>query len=366
MKIVYLLRNHTNSGGIERVVSKKANYLVNHGYDVYLVTLTVNDEPVFFDFDPKIKFHNLDIGNSPDKKTFVNALGEYLHHLKPDIVISTGVLVTNYLYEIKDGSKKILEYHFAKYKKKYKLARFDKFLPGKIFNKIYSYKRTRIASRYDRFVVLTNEDRKDWGDLKNIHTIHNPLSFIPESVSDVTAKRVIAVGRYTGQKGFDYLIPIWAKVNKQFPDWKLSIFGSGSKKEKLQQLICKYGLQDSIELLPPTVNIEEEYRKSSINVMTSRYEGFALVLTEAMACGLPVVSYASKSGPRDIIRDGEDGFLIKMHDEKDFARKLALLMGDYELRKKMGKAGRINIMRYTEDKIMPQWVQLFEEVLKED
>lgn len=363
MKIVYLLRDHTNPGGIERVVAQKSNYLVNKGYEVFIVTLHMKEEPPFFHFNREVKFHNLDIGITPGKKKFIDALTRYFSELKPDIVISTGVLITNYLYQVQDTSKKILECHFAKYKKKYKLANLDKYLAGRVFNYIYSYKRTRLAKKYDRFVVLTDEDRRDWGNLKNICTIPNPIPFIPESYSDLTEKRVIAVGRLTGQKGFDLLVQAWAKVTGRFPDWKLSIIGSGGKEIRLRELIEKLGVEKSVDILPPSRDIESEYKKSSIYAFSSRYEGFGLVLAEAMACGLPAVSFACKSGPADIISDGEDGFLIKMHDTNDFAEKLALLMKDKELRQKMGKAARNNILRYTQDKVLPHWEQLFHEIM---
>lgn len=365
MKIVYLVRDYINSGGVERVVANKANYLVNRGYEVYIVSLFDKELLPFFYFDPKITFHSLNlIDDKFVNENFVLKLFSYFNEIKPNIAISTGIGPLNYLYKVKDGSKKILELHFAKYKKKYNLARFDSFPLGRLFTSIYSYKRTAIARKYDAFVVLTDEDRLDWRGLNNITTIPNPLSFVPTSYSDLNTKRVIAIGRYTTQKGFDLLIDIWSKVYPYFPDWKLSFYGGGGKKRKLEDQVKRLNLGSCIEINPPTKNVEEELNKSAIYAMSSRYEGFGLVLLEAMACGVPVVSFACKSGPKDIINDGEDGFLVSMGDKDAFAQKLLLLMGDYDLRVKMGDAARKNALRFSEDRVMPKWIDLFDDLMK--
>lgn len=366
MKIVYLIRDYINPGGIERVVANKANYLVNHGYEVYIVSLFDKEDLPFFYFDSKITFHSLNlIDDKFINDNFVLKLSSYFNEIKPDIAISTGIGPLNYLYKVKDGSKKILELHFAKYKKKYKLARFDSFLLGRLFTFIYSYKRTAIARKYDAFVVLTDEDRLDWRGLNNITTIPNPLSFVPNSYSDLKTKRVIAIGRYTTQKGFDLLIDIWSKVHPYFPDWKLSFYGVGGKKRKLEDQVKRLNLVTSVELNPPTKDVEGELNKSSIYAMTSRYEGFGLTLLEAMTCGLPAVSFACKSGPRDIINDGEDGFLVSMGDKEGFAQKLLQLMSNTDLRGTMGKAARKNALRFKEDQIMPKWINLFDNLIKD-
>lgn len=366
MKIVYLVRDYVNPGGIERVVAYKANYLVKMGYKVYIVSLFEKEGLPFFYFDPRIMFYNLNLAD--DKfinENFVEKLSSYFDEIKPDITLTTGIGALNYLYKVKDGSKKILELHFAKYKKKYKLAKLDSFLLGRLITYVYSYKRTTIASKYNAFVVLTDEDRLDWKGLNNIVTIPNPLSFVPASYSDLKTKRVIAIGRYTNQKGFDLLIDIWSKVNPYFPDWKLSFYGVGGKKRRLENQIKELNLGASIELNPPTKNVEEELNKSAIYAMSSRYEGFGLVLQEAMACGVPAVSFACKSGPQDIIHDEEDGFLVRMGDKKAFAQKLMLLMNNYNLRITMGEAARKNVLRFSEDQIMPKWINLFDDLMKD-
>lgn len=367
MKISYIVHGYTNSGGTERVLATKANYLATYGYNVSIISMGQENKSPFFSYSPQIQFYHLNLSGNDlkNKHLFMERVSACLNTIKPDIAITMGFGVSKYLYEVKDGSKKIFEYHFSKYKRKFELAALDKYSLGRIFTDIYSYKRSKIARRYDRFIVLTNEDKESWRNIPNIEVISNPLSFVTDKYSDVTAKRVISVGRYTYQKGFDLLIDIWSEINKRYPDWKLSIYGSGGKKAYLENCIKKFGLSDVIELHPPTPNVDKEFLESSIFAMTSRYEGFGLVLSEAMSCGLPVISYACKCGPRDIIKDGEDGFLIEFKDKPAFIDKLSLLIEDQALRTKMGEAARNNVARFNIENIMPKWISLFEQMIPE-
>lgn len=365
MKISYIVHGYTNAGGIERVLATKANYLTEYGYEVSIISMGKEDKAPFFSFSPKIKFYHLDLDydDLKNKDLFIQKVSAYFNTIKPDIAITVGLGVSKYLYEIKDGSKKIFELHFSKYKRKFELAALDKYALGRVLTDIYSYKRNKIARQYDRFVVLTNEDKESWRNMPNIEVIENPLSFVADGYSDVTAKRVIAVGRYTYQKGYDLLIDIWSEIYKKYPDWKLLIYGSGGKKTYLEKCIEKFNLKGVVELHPPTKNVDIEFQKSSIFAMTSRYEGLPLVLMEAMSCGLPAISYACKCGPRDTIMDGEDGFLIGFKDRQAFIDKLSLLIEDQALRKKMGEAARNNVKRFNIENVMPKWISLFEEMV---
>jgi glycosyltransferase involved in cell wall biosynthesis len=368
MRIAYIVFDYHKPSGMERVLAKKANYLSEHGYDVSIVALKAKDIKPFFEFDSRIMFYDLALSDDSlkYKPLFIDKLTKLFEKIKPDIAISTGISLTNYLYEVKDPSKKVLEIHFAKYKRKFELATLDNYSLGRLITDFYSRKRTNIAKEYDRFVVLTEEDKLSWRGLENISVIPNPNSFIPTEIAELTEKRVICAGHYKYQKGIDLLIDIWADINKEFSDWKLVIYGKkGSKQKKIEKLVKKRGLSNSVEMHQATSNIEQEFLKSSVCVMTSRYEGFGMVLTEAMACGLPVVSYACKCGPRDIISDGEDGFLIDMFDRKTFVNKLSLLMNNYDLRVKMGKAAKSNVeARFNEELIMSKWVSLFNDLVK--
>lgn len=368
MKLAYVVHGYTDSGGTERVLAKKANYFIEQGHEVSIISMKEETREPFFSFSPKIEFYHLNIkkNGKESKKLFLEQLSDCLMDIKPDISISMGFGLSIYLYEIKDGSKKILEIHFSKYKRKHYFTILDKYYLGRVISNIYEREKINAARHFDSFVVLTDEDKESWRNMPNIEVIPNPTSFLPEEYSDVTAKRVMAAGRYTHQKGFEYLIDIWGEVAEKYPDWKLSIFGDGRKKKLLEDRIKKLKLYNSVELLPITSNIQKEMMDSSVYALTSRYEGLPLVLIEAMACGLPVIAFACKCGPRDVIKDGEDGFLIGFKNKKTFAEKLSLLIENEELRIRMGKAARNNIQRFDSKIIMPKWESLFKRLLSAD
>ena len=233
---------------------------------------------------------------------------------------------------------------------------------------INRYKIKRFLNKikyYDRLVVLTEEDRKDWGRKDNIVVIPNALTFYPKESADLSIPRVIAVGRLSAQKGFDRLIAIWAEIEPYFPDWKLTIIGSGELQDTLERQIGLLKLK-SVEICPPRAEIIREYLGSSVYVLTSRHEGFPMVLHEAMACGLPVVAYTCKCGPRDIIQDRQDGFLIEEGDENEFVKRLSQLMADSSLRQKVGNEARRNIIRFALPSVMKKWENLFITLASQD
>lgn len=363
MKIVYVVHGYTNSGGTERVLALKANYLVKYGYQVSIISLKGSGSKPFFDFDPAIQFYDLDIKNKQkNKPLFAQKIEELLREIKPDISISTGIGLTRYLYLSNDPSKKVLEMHFAKYRRKFYLATIDHTFLGRLIADIYCFRKNRMVKKYDRLVVLTDEDKKSWRNTPNLLVIPNPVSFVPKSYADLEAKRIIVVGRFTYQKGMDLLMPIWAKVASEFPNWVLSIYGSGDKKvkDKVEKQAKSLNLTNQVEICQPTIHIEDEFLNSSISLMTSRYEGFGMVIVEAMSCGVPVIAYACKCGPRDIITDGKDGFLIEPGHADGFADQLRTLIKDESLRKQMGLNARKSVQRFDTDIVMKKWIDLFE------
>ncbi|WP_158582128.1 glycosyltransferase family 4 protein [Parabacteroides sp. AF48-14] len=210
---------------------------------------------------------------------------------------------------------------------------------------------------------MTKEDAKDWKNIRNLYVITNAISFIPEKGSTCLNKQVISVGRLTVQKGYDMLLEAWNKVVQKHPDWQLAIYGQGEDYAKLQSIIQQYAIGDSVHIFPPTRDIADKYLNASIYVMSSRYEGFPMVLPEAMACGLPCVSFAAPCGPSEIISQGEDGFITPVGDIQALSEKLSLLMGDEPLRCRMGEKARSNIMRYSVEQVMGQWENLFNKLL---
>lgn len=375
MRIVYNILGTYNSGGMERVLANKANYLTELGYDITIITTDQRERSPYFQLDPRIK--NVDLGiNYTDnnnkgllqkllsyprkQKMHRQKLQNILIELKADIVISMFDNDASFMYKIKDGSRKILEIHFSRFKR----LQYGRKGVWKIVNLLRSNADLKLVKQYDRFVVLTHEDKSYWGNLTNIEVIPNANSFVLSKQADLESKRVIAVGRYDNQKGFDDLINVWKGVYAKHPDWSLDIFGQGPLKDELQSLIDRLGLTKTINLCAPVKNIEQEYLNSSILAMTSRYEGLPMTLLEAQVCGLPLVSYACKCGPRDIIKDGINGYLIEENDQKEMIQKLIHLMNDEKFRKQMGDASYRFSDNYSEDRIMQQWIDLFKEVNK--
>lgn len=372
LKIVYVTPALYMAGGVERVLTLKANYLAEHfGYDITIILTEGKDKPLFYPLSDRIKVVNLDIGFeelwtcSFVKKVFVylkkqrqykKALTRELMLLRPDITISLLRREINFITAIKDGSRKVGELHVNR-------ANYRNFEAGdanfikNMFAKFWMRSLVRKLRRLDRFVVLTEEDRQAWPELQNVSVIPDPLSFQPQRQSTLTAKRVIAVGRYVYQKGFDLLLKAWSMIGKQHPDWQLAVFGDGDRTPYEQQ-INQLDIS-RCQLNGPTTNIQQEYVDSSIFAFSSRFEGFGMVLVEAMACGLPVVSFACPCGPKDIVNDGEDGLLVENGNVEAFAEALSRLMADDDRRRRMAEAGRRNVQRFRMEQIGAQWQQLF-------
>lgn len=374
-RILYLIHSTYNPGGMERVLLNKVRYFVEKkGWDVIVVTTDQHDRPSFYPFPEGVKMIDLGINYSDDNgKPFAKKLLGYLKRrklhakkfeallkqLKPDVVDCFYPGECSFVPSIKDGSKKVMELHQSKlFHHQYNRSG----LMG-LADKVRARMDERLVRRFDRFVVLTQEDRDMWGEMPGIRVIPNAANFIAEKYSDCSAKRVIAVGRLDYQKGFDRLILVWEKVHQQMPDWRLDIFGQGEWREMLQSMIDERELQGVVKLNNPTKNIGGEYVGSSIIVMTSNYEGFGMVLVEAMSCGVPAVSFDCKCGPEEIISQHDGGLVVKNGDIEGLAEAIVKLMKDEELRKRMGENAKRVVETYSEERVMKKWIDLYEETI---
>ena len=379
LKIVYLTPALYMAGGVERVLTLKANYFAEQfGYDITIILTEGKDKPLFYPLSDKIKVINLNIGFeelwtcSFAKKIFVylkkqhqfkKALTKELMRLRPDITVSLLRREINFLNDIKDGSRKIGELHVNR--ANYRNFEADETNCIKqLFAKLWMYSLVSKLKRLDHFVVLTEEDKSAWPELQNICVIPDPLSFLPTQHSPLTEKRVIAVGRYVYQKGFDLLLQAWAKIEKNHSDWQMAIYGDGNR-EPYEQQMKELGIDSSrCHLNGPTADIQKEYVNSSVFVFSSRFEGFGMVLVEAMACGLPVVSFACPCGPKDIVKDGDDGLLVENGNVNALTDSLIRLMGDADLRRRMAANGIKNVQRFSMMHIAERWKGLFESTVQ--
>ena len=373
MKIVYCLNSIRYLGGIQRVTVVKANALAEiENNEVYII-VTDNKNGVFTEpLSPKVHLIDLDINYYEDdyksrwnvlkgifikRKEHKKRLASELNKIQPDIVISVGQSEKNMLPSIKGKWKTIREFHFVKdYRLRQANSLFDKILAwgGNIYD--FSYK----IKGYDHIVSLTHEDKKtNWKGWKKVSVIPNPSTFHTDKTSTLNRKKVISVGRLSPQKNYASLIRAFKYVVDKHPDWSLDIYGNGPQEFELKSLINQLNLNRHVYLKGFSSNVKEEMINASIYAMSSIFEGFPLVLIEAMTCGLPVVSYTCPCGPKDLITNGVDGYLSPLNDEKTLASQIMVLINNKNLRKQMSKAALKKASYYHISSIIPMWINLF-------
>ena len=375
LKIVYITPSIHTADGAARVLTMKANYFAEHfGYDITILLTEGKGLPFFYPVSDKIKIINYDLNfeqlwNCPFwKKFFIYIPKQYryrklvkkeLMRIRPDITMSLLRREINFINDIHDGSRKMGEIHV--HRDNYRNFKGEKNnIIMNLFAKLWSKQLVNNLKKLDRFVVLTEKDRDLWFELNNVEVIPNPLPFMPTSVSPLTEKRVIAVARYSREKGIDLLLQAWSEVEKRTNDWRLEIFGDGDT-TAFEALIDKLGIDRNRCILNGrTSDIEQEYLKSSVAVCSSRFEGFGMIIIEAMVCGLPVVSFDCPWGPRSIIKDGEDGLLVENGHVDKLADAIASLMEDADKRNLFANNAIRNVQRFRIENIANQWRNLFE------
>ncbi|MHA7059203.1 glycosyltransferase family 4 protein [Aquimarina sp. M1] len=370
MRIAFIIDQVYLHGGIERVLSIKANYFAsNEGDEVYIFTTEQKKKKPCYHFDTRIVFKDLGINYNRRKSYFhpenLKKLPKHISRTKaalkavnPDIVIVCSHSVDTYFVPfIVKYIPKVKEFHYSRFIEKEKRKK------PSLFKRFFFMFTDYVESKYDTLVVL-NKDESNYYKSKNTVVIPNPLTFYPDRVSDVSNKKIITAGRIAAVKGYDMLIDIWKEIVPIRKDWELHIFGSGAPGyvKMLQDKIDTAGIQDSIKLMGSTDKIQEEMLTSSIFVMTSHNECFPLVLLEAQACGLPIISFDCPYGPRNII-DRKMGVLIPLDKNNIFINELSILMNDQESRRLMGKNARENAKKYQLDIVMDLWKKMFNDLI---
>lgn len=349
MKIAIVLNNISGIGGVERVVSSFSNQLYSrYDCEIHIISLFSNNHSdVFYHINSNIRLIHLGQKNLKNVRVFKEFLGlkkqEYDYILCCSVSISTLVFVTKIL---SGSSAKIYAWEHSQYE-----------------HSSASIKRLRriIYPYLDRVITLSQHDGNIFGQyLKNVSVIPNFKPFTSNKISDHKNQTLISVGRLGYEKGFDMLIDAYNLIHDQIGEWKLEIYGEGKEYDTLSAKIKSYALEDKVFLKPFTPNIMEKYLDSSIFICSSRSESFSMVIIEAMECGLPCVSFNCKIGPKEIISEGLDGFLVDTFNIQNLANKIKLLIDDTELRIKMGMNAKKKSKRYNAEDIMYNW----EKVLK--
>lgn len=373
-KIVYCVPSLYIPGGVERVLTLKANYFADQlGYDVTIVLTDGKDKAPAFPLSDKVKVVNLDINFDElwdcsffkkaclyfvKQRQYRRKLESVLMNIRPDITDSLLRREINFINSIRDGSKKIGELHVNRSNYRNFEANETNLLKN-LFARFWMRDLIRHLRKLDRFVVLTEEDKNAWSELDNVVAIPNPVSFQTTEVSDLSRQRVIVVGRYAYQKGFDMLLKAWKIVEQGCQDWSLAVYGSGER-EPYERMIDSLGIDRSrCHLYGNTPEIQKAYLESSIFAVSSRFEGLSMAMLEAMSCGLPVVSFACPCGPRDVISDGENGILVPKEDYEQLARGVLRLIQNPGLLKEMGRKAKSRAGDFKMDVLAGKWVALF-------
>jgi glycosyltransferase involved in cell wall biosynthesis len=363
-KLLYITNGIKGAAGLERVLSIKASYLADHlNYDVHILTLNNNDEKPFYDFSAKITMHDIAVAGNPIQyiKSYRNGIKAVVGKVKPDIISVCDDGLKGFFLPLILGKPcpMIYERHVSKVVE----LGADPGLKKKALVNAKFRLMTLLGKQFDKFVVLTHDNIPEW-KLDNLEVISNPLSFYPAQSSTLQNKKVIAVGKQSFQKGFDRLLEAWEIIYKKHPDWELTIYGKFNDAEQLPELARKLNISDVVRFSEPVKDIETKFLDSSIFAFSSRFEGFGMVLIEAMACGVPCVSFDCPCGPSDIVKNNVDGFLVEEGDICALAEKLLELIENQNLRQQMGRKAKVNVKRYLPETIVPQWDALFKSLLK--
>lgn len=380
MKIVYIFNALAYKGGIERIFCDKMNYLVqNYGYDISFVTFQQGNHPRSYELDKRIKVTDLNTRfcelhrmnavtalakNIVLRRRLKKRLADYLNNVKPDIVICTtsdfyiSECILDLPYRIIVESHihmaEILETNLHK-------NRLLKFF-CRMFDRWHFSKINKAAA----LVTLTQADKQDWQKHIGTHIriIPNMVTCYPKEITPYGSRpnRIVCAGRLAPQKGFDYLIEAWKRIAHKHPSWSIDIFGNGDLEENLNKQIRECGLEESISIHKPTNHIYDEYKSSALYVLSSRYEGFGLVLIEAMSCGTPCVAFDCPNGPSELIASGEEGLLVPLADVEKLAEAMDWMITHKEERQHMSLKARTKAKNYTAESIMPQWTALFESI----
>ncbi|EAH5484005.1 glycosyltransferase family 4 protein [Campylobacter coli] len=349
MKILLLIGDITIGGGAERVVCNLANSFNELGYDVEILSFYKDGEKSLYEIHKNVKinfFYKI-----PRKQVFKKPFYKLYYKYYESYILKQ---------KYKDIDVMIYnncsQFPFFKNKN-------TKYI--KLIHEIFKRYQSR-NNFFDNLVILSFCELELWKKHhKNVSVIPNFIPNISKKKSNSSQKNILSIGRITleDQKGFLRLIDIWKMVQKKevYKDWTLTIVGEGELKKTIEQKIKAYKLENSIILKPFTKEIEKEYLKASIYVMTSYFESFGMVLIESANYNIPSISFNIHSGPKEIIENEKSGFLIEDGNLQEFADKICLLMDNESLRKQMGENAKKKIKHtFSKEVIMHQWSKIFQ------
>jgi glycosyltransferase involved in cell wall biosynthesis len=355
MTICLFLHDLTSGGGTERMAVSLANALAQRGHTLHLVSLAPAGTP-FFPLAAGVTAHSLNIPVAQLTWRYfaaIKRLRAVVKRIAPAYVIDVDVILSAISIPAcrRTATRVVAWEHYNYFAKRESRVRV--------------WGRRLAARKATAVVTLTREDadnyRRNCTCRAYIVTIPNFIAALPADPAQLNSRTVLAVGHLIPRKGFDLLLQAWALLKEDDDDfcgWELHVVGDGEEKENLLALARSLGIAEDVTFLPPDAHIDRHYRSAALYVMSSRAEGFGMVLIEAMSFGLPVVSFACPLGPAEIIRHGTDGFLVAPESVPGLRDALRLLLQRADLRRAMGADARIRVRRFLASEIVPQWENL--------
>lgn len=379
MNIVYCIPHLYNSGGMERVLTQKVNWLCAHTSHSFTIITTeptpqgMND--TYFPLDPRVQIVPLNIDFNADyrkpllskwwghmrrMRMYKRALTQYIREHKIDLCISLCGKEIAFLRTL--PCRAVAELHFAKDQRQQLLEANHSNPIWSLLGRIRTWQLVRAVKPLEQLIVLTEADKNDWmrAGCTNVTVIPNICSLDGQKIPMKSKqKTVLAVGRLHEQKGFDLLLQAWKPIEEKYPDWTLRIVGEGPKREELETLVKTLKLK-RVALIGRTNEVVNEYAQASLFVLSSRYEGLPLALIEAMWCGTPSIAFDCPNGPATLL-DNDRGWLVANGNISALSKQIEyVITHPNEAAERAQKAQTYAQQTYSEKQIMPQWIQVIE------
>lgn len=356
-KICFFSGDITRSGGTERVAVQLANALLEDGtYDICFVSLTEQQEKPFYPLKSEINRYRLGrkwINPGPGYLPVIGKLRRFLKEQQIDIIIDIDIVLD------------VLSIPAAK-RLKTKVVSWEHFTADFEFSVLYRKMILKYSvKRSDYVVVLTDGDLEEYrnrlGRKNAIRRIYNPVAYQWKKETELEQKKIIlTVGRLVPEKGMEYIKKVSGEILQRYPEWQWVVLGEGVERENLEQFIIENNLQNRFVLKGNVENVDEYLQQASIFVITSKYEGLGLSMLEARAMKVPCVSFDVKMGPRELIHNGLDGYLVIPFDCEDMIKKIETLINDSKLRKQFAEKAFLHMNEFRVQKIKEQWKEIFE------
>lgn len=380
---IFIIANNIHEvGGLQHVVHRLAELFAEAGHNVELIGIVPYDPPrcyiqqphyrswVLYERDeppawrPRSLFDHFDLHSRLRERERRRMRADAIERLRRRFeACDEGIVIVSQSWSMQWVSKAVPRHLRVIGQSHESFEASRGLLPSTIGSQRYR-RMVRHFADIDRLLLLTAVDARKFerAGFNNVGVMHNPLSFYPEHPSDLSRRTVVSVGRLVDQKRYDRLVDAFVTVADRHPDWRLRIFGDGPNEDQLRAQITRLGLSDHVELMGPTDRVEDELLNSSVFALSSEFEGLPLVLAEAMACGVPCVSFDCAPGITEIIQDGLDGLVVRNGDVAGLAEGVCRLIEDEALRRRLGECARVNIRRFSPDKILEEWHRLFDYV----